>query len=147
VPEGDEAIAFGRAIRRRSGGDVTLLAIAGSVPEALLAAESLAGQGVECEVIDPRTLVPLDIESVLASVAKTGRLVIVDPANRSCGVAAEIAAQVVEQAFDRLRAPIRRVTTPDLQIPFAPSLEMPLYPDAGRIETVVRDLLALEPRA
>jgi 2-oxoisovalerate dehydrogenase E1 component len=147
VTEGDEAIAFGRAIRRRSGGDLTLLAIAGAVPEALIAAESLAGQGFECEVIDPRTLVPLDIESVLASVAKTGRLVIVDPANRSCSVAAEIAAQVVEQAFDQLRAPIRRVTTPDLQIPFAPSLEMPLYPDAGRIETVVRDLLALDPSA
>jgi pyruvate dehydrogenase E1 component beta subunit len=87
--------------------------------------------------------VPLDLETVLASVAKTGRLVIVDPANRTCGAAAEISAQASEHAFGLLRAPIKRVTTPDLQIPFAPSLEMPLYPSAERVAAVVRSLVGL----
>jgi pyruvate dehydrogenase E1 component beta subunit len=143
VPEGDDAIPFGRAARRRAGRDVTLVAIAGAVPHALAAAQTLSAEGVDCEVIDPRTLVPLDLETVLASVAKTGRLVIVDPANRTCGAAAEISAQASEHAFGLLRAPIKRVTTPDLQIPFAPSLEMPLYPSAERVAAVVRSLVGL----
>ncbi|MCP5045381.1 MAG: dehydrogenase [bacterium] len=141
VPEGEHLVPFGRAALRHRGDDVTLVAIAGAVPQAVAAAETLAAEGIGCDVIDPRTLVPLDIESILGSVARTGRLVIVDPANRTCGAAAEIAAQVGEHAFGALRAPIRRVTAPDLQIPFAPSLEMPLYPNPDRIIRVVRGLL------
>jgi pyruvate dehydrogenase E1 component beta subunit len=141
VPEGEHLVPFGQAARRHCGDDVTIVAIAGAVPEAISAAETLAGEGIGCDVIDPRSLVPLDIESILASVARTGRLVIVDPATRSCGAAAEIAAQASEHAFDMLRAPIQRITTPDLQIPFAPSLEMPLYPNRERLIRVVRELL------
>ncbi|MAG34004.1 MAG: dehydrogenase [Deltaproteobacteria bacterium] len=141
VPEGEHLVPFGRAALRHRGDDVTLVAIAGAVPQAVAAAQTLAAEGIGCDVIDPRTLVPLDIESILASVARTGRLVIVDPASRTCSAAAEIAAQASEHAFDALRAPIQRITTPDLQIPFAPSLEMPLYPNPARVVQVVRRLL------
>ncbi|MBW1885281.1 MAG: hypothetical protein JRJ58_17240, partial [Deltaproteobacteria bacterium] len=141
VPEGEYLVPFGRAALRHRGDDVTVVAIAGAVPQAVAAARSLAAEGIGCDVIDPRTLVPLDIESILGSVARTGRLVIVDPANRTCGAAAEIAAQTSEHAFDMLRAPIRRITTPDVQIPFAPSLEMPLYPNQEKVVRVIRRLL------
>lgn len=138
VPEGDSAIPFGRAAIRREGSDVTIVALAACVGHALRAAGALAAEGISAEVIDPRTLVPFDREAVFRSVAKTGRLVIADPAHKTNGFAAEIAALVAEDCFDALRAPIRRVCTPDVQIPFSPALEHTLYPDAAKIAAAAR---------
>ena len=141
VPDRDFTLPIGRARLRREGGDVSVVAIGAAVGHALAAADTLAAEGVSVEVIDLRSLVPLDAEAILASVAKTGRLVAVDPANKTCGAAAEISAIVAEEAFADLRAPIRRVTTPDIPIPFSPALEGPLYPDAAKIVGAVRGLL------
>jgi pyruvate dehydrogenase E1 component beta subunit len=138
VPDGDHVLPIGRAAVKRAGKDVTLFAIAGTVPLALAAAEVLAREGVEAEVIDPRTLKPLDTETLLGSVGKTGRLVVVDPANRTCSAASEVAAIVAEHGFWDLQAPIARVTTPDIHIPFAPSMERGLYPTVDRIVEAVR---------
>jgi pyruvate dehydrogenase E1 component beta subunit len=103
-------------------------------------AEVLASEGVSTEVVDPRSLVPLDRQTILDSVAKTGRLVVVDPAHRTGGAAAEIAALVAEEAFDCLHRPILRVATPDVPIPFSPALEEPLYPGEETILSAVRKL-------
>ncbi|RLV50940.1 alpha-ketoacid dehydrogenase subunit beta [Nocardioides mangrovicus] len=138
VEEDEYRIPFGQAAIAREGTDVTVVAIATAVPEALKAAETLAEDGVSVEVIDPRTLVPLDSRTILESVAKTGRLVVADPAHRTCSAAAEIAAIVVEEAFDSLKAPIARVTTPDTQIPFSPAIEKPLYPNRESIGEAIR---------
>jgi pyruvate dehydrogenase E1 component beta subunit len=138
VSEEEYRIPFGRARTLRAGSDVTVVAISSAVPEAVKAAEALADEGISAEVIDPRTLVPLDVATVVASVARTGRLVVADPAHRTCGAAAEIAALVVEEAFESLRAPIVRVTTPDTQIPFSPALEHRLYPNRTCIAEAVR---------
>ncbi len=140
VPEGDAAIPLGRAAMRREGRDVTIVALAACVGHALQAADALAGEGVSAEVIDPRTLVPFDREAVFRSVAKTGRLVIADPAHKTASFAAEIGAQVADECFDALRAPIRRVCTPDVQIPYSPALEQTLYPDAEKIAAAVRSV-------
>ena len=138
VSEEEYRIPFGEARTLREGGDVTIVAISSAVPEALRAADALAEQGIAAEVIDPRTLVPLDIETVIRSVQRTGRLVVADPAHKTCGAAAEISALVVEEAFESLRAPIARVVTPDTQIPFSPALEKQLYPDRTKIADAVR---------
>lgn len=143
VPEEEYKIPFGQANVARTGDDVTVVAISSAVPEALAAAESLAGEGVSVEVIDPRTLVPFDTEAVIRSVQRTGRLVIADPAHRTCSAAAEISAIVAEEAFESLRAPIMRVTTPDTQIPFSPALEKQLYPNRTKIEDAVRRITGL----
>jgi pyruvate dehydrogenase E1 component beta subunit len=138
VPDGDHLVPLGQAAVKREGGDVTLVAIAGAVPLALAAAETLAAEGVDVEVVDPRTLKPLDLPTILTSVSKTGRLVIADPAHRTCSAASEIAAVVAERGFWDLRAPIRRVVTPDIPIPFAPSMERGLYPTRESIAEAVR---------
>jgi pyruvate/2-oxoglutarate/acetoin dehydrogenase E1 component len=138
VPEGDAAIPFGRAAVRREGRDVTIVALAACVGHALRAADALAAEGISAEVIDPRTLVPFDRKAVFQSVAKTGRLVVADPAHKTTSFAAEISALVAEECFDALRAPIRRVCTPDVQIPFSPVLEHTLYPDAAKIADAAR---------
>ena len=143
VPEEEYRIPFGQANVARTGSDVTVVAISSAVPEALAAAETLAGEGVSVEVIDPRTLVPFDTEAVIRSVQRTGRLVIADPAHRTCSAAAEISAIVAEEAFQSLRAPIVRVTTPDTQIPFSPALEKQLYPNRTKIEDAVRRVTGL----
>lgn len=143
VPEEEYKIPFGQANVARTGDDVTVVAISSAVPEALAAAETLAGEGVSVEVIDPRTLVPFDSEAVIRSVQRTGRLVIADPAHRTCSAAAEISAIVAEEAFESLRAPIMRVTTPDTQIPFSPALEKQLYPNRIKIEDAVRRITGL----
>jgi pyruvate dehydrogenase E1 component beta subunit len=143
VPEEEYKIPFGQANVARTGDDVTVVAISSAVPEALAAAETLAGEGVSVEVIDPRTLVPFDSEAVIRSVQRTGRLVIADPAHRTCSAAAEISAIVAEEAFESLRAPIMRVTTPDTQIPFSPALEKQLYPNRTKIEDAVRRITGL----
>ena len=137
VDEEEYRIPFGVARTLREGSDVTIVAISGAVREAVKAAEVLEGQGISAEVIDPRTLVPLDLDCILTSVKKTGRLVVADPAHRTCGAAAEISALVAEEAWDALTAPIVRVTTPDTQIPFSPALEAQLYPTSDGIQAAV----------
>lgn len=133
----DDLEPIGVASRRREGHDVTLVAISGTTVKALEAADQLDEQGVSVEVIDPRSLVPLDTDAILDSVARTGRLVVADPANRTCGAASEIAARVAEEGFDLLRAPIVRVTTPDVVVPFSPPLEAELYPTTDKIVNAV----------
>ena len=141
VDENEYHIPLGVARVRRQGTDVTVVGISGSVPLALKAADVLAQEGISIEVIDPRTLVPMDTKTIIESVRRTGRLVIADPAHRTCGVAAEISAVVAEQAFDALRAPILRVTAPNMQVPFSPILEAELYPTTEKIAAAVRRVL------
>jgi len=142
VPDNDYVVPIGVADVKRTGRDVTIVAIGTTVRHALSAAETLAAEGVLAEVIDPRTVAPLDEGTILESVAKTGRLVIVDLANKTGGAAAEIAARVSEVGFSDLKAPIRRVATPDVHIPYSPTMEKPLYPNAEKIVAAVRSLLS-----
>ena len=146
VDEGEFRIPFGVARTVRAGTDVTLVAISSAVSQAVLAAKTLEAEGISVEIIDPRTLVPFDSDAILNSVARTGRLVIADPANKTCGAAAEISAIVAEQAFDCLKAPIMRVTTPDTHIPFSPALEKQLYPNALNIAEAVRKVVQTKSR-
>lgn len=134
----DFLVPLGKAAVRRAGTDVTIVSVAGCLLHALPAAEQLAKEGISAEVIDVRSLVPLDKATILASVAKTGRLVVADYAHRTAGAAAEIAAIVAEEGFATLKAPIQRVTTPDVQIPFSPKLERPLYPNKEKIAAAAR---------
>lgn len=134
VPEDDGfSIPFGVADVKRRGGDLTLFASSWMVVRALEAAEALSAEGIEAEVIDPRTLSPLDEETVLESVARTGRLVVVDECHRRCGVAAEIVAVVTENSLGDLVAPPIRVTAADVPIPFSPPLEQHVEPTTGKI--------------
>ena len=135
VEDAEYRIPFGKARIRREGTDVTVVGISGSLPLALKAAEEMAAKGISCEVIDPRTLVPLDTRTIIESVARTGRLVVAEPAHRMCGAAAEIAAQVAENVA--LKAPIRRLAAPNMQIPFSPALEGQLYPTAEKIAEAI----------
>lgn len=146
VPDGEFWIPLGQARVAREGADVTVVAISSSVPESLAAAEELAAEGLSVEVIDPRTLVPLDRRAILESVAKTGRLVVAEPAHRTCGAAAEISALVSEEIFDSLKAPIARVTAPDMQIPFSPALEKQMYPTKETIGAAIRKVAGLPPK-
>lgn len=141
VPEGDAAIPFGQAEVKRAGRDVTVIATSLEVQRSLNVAEQLAREGIEVEVVDPRTLVPLDFAMLLQSVEKTGRVVIADQCHRSCGIAAELAARIVEEGFDKLKAPIRRVATPDVPIPFSPPLEEFVTPTESRIIEAIRSVL------
>jgi pyruvate/2-oxoglutarate/acetoin dehydrogenase E1 component len=141
VPEGEYLVPLGKADVKREGGDVTVVAVGATVHPALEAAEQLARENISVEVVDPRTLVPLDRETILASVAKTGRLVAVDAAFRTCSAASEITAIVATEGFWHLKGPIRRVTTPDVHIPFSPSMEKGLYPDAAKIVAAIRETL------
>ena len=144
VPEGDHLVPLGSAAVRREGSDVTVVAIGRSVDYALGAAEVLAAEGVSVEVVDPRTLVPMDWATILGSVEKTGRLVVVDASHRTCSAASEIAATAAEECFATLKAPVRRVTTPDVHTPFSPALEAGMYPDKAKVEAAVRWVLAPE---
>jgi pyruvate/2-oxoglutarate/acetoin dehydrogenase E1 component len=141
VPEGEHLVPLGKAAMRREGTDATVVAIGDAVAAALRAAENLAAEGVEVEVIDPRTLVPLDKSAILDSVAKTGRLVVADPAHKTCGAAAEIAAIVADEGFASLQAPIARVVAPDVHPPFSQALEKLMYPSPDRIASAVRKLV------
>ena len=131
--------------RRRScarARDVTVVALALMVQQTLKACERLAGEGISVEVIDPRTVAPLDIETILQSVAKTGRLLIVDEAFAPCGIGAEIAAQVADAGFDDLDAPIRRLNGAFTPTPYSPPLEEAVVPQVEDIEQAIRELLA-----
>ncbi len=141
VPQEEYLIPFGVAEVKRAGTDVTVVAVASRVQEALTAAEMLTKEGVSVEVIDPRTLVPLDKETILNSVAKTGRLVVVEEAHRTCGAAAEIAAIVAEEGFWSLKAPIKRLAVPDVHIPFSPPLERLMYPTASTIVSAIHAVI------
>ena len=141
VPDEDYIVPLGQADVKREGSQVTVVAISGAVRAALAAADQLASEGVSVEVVDPRSLVPMDYDTILSSVAKTGRLVVADPSHRTCSPAAEIAATVAEDGFWSLQAPIVRVTTPDTHIPFSPPLEAQLYPGPDRIAEAVRQTL------
>ncbi len=138
VPEEEYLLPFGVADIKREGTDVTVVAIGGMVPRALQAAEKLAEEGVSVEVVDPCTLVPLDKQGILASVAKTGRLVTVDMAHKTCSAASEIAAIVAMEGFWSLQAPIQRLGTANVHIPFSPALESLVYPTAETIAQAVR---------
>jgi pyruvate dehydrogenase E1 component beta subunit len=144
VPDGDYAIPLGVADVKREGSDVTVVALAWLVHEALAAAEELAREGVSVEVVDPRTLVPLDRDTIRASVQKTGRLVIADEAGPTAGFSAEIAAIVTEDAmtFARLEAPVKRVCALQVPIPYSPILESAVFPDRNRIAAGVREVMA-----
>ena len=140
VPEDLYETPIGIAASRRTGDDVTIVALSYLVPEAMSAAEVLAGQGIDVELIDLRSVKPWDREMVLSSVSKTGRLVIADPAWRSGGVAAEIAASVVEHDISMLKSPIRRVTLPDTPAPVATPLEQVYYPRSNDIVEAVQSI-------
>jgi pyruvate/2-oxoglutarate/acetoin dehydrogenase E1 component len=141
VPDGDYEIELGKADIKRPGSHITVVAIGAMVRVALQAAERLAADGIEVEVLDPRSLVPLDEDAILASVSRTGRLVVVDESRNRCSAASHIAAVVAEKGFGTLRAPIQRVTAGDLAIPYSPPLEQAVMPNAERVMAAVRRTL------
>jgi 2-oxoisovalerate dehydrogenase E1 component len=142
VPEEDYEIPFGQAAVVREGKDVTVVALTLMVQRALQACETLAGEGVAVELIDPRTVAPLDIETVAESVRKTGRLLIVDEAFGPFGIGAEIAAQIGERGFDHLDAPLRRLNGTHTPTPYSPPLENAVVPNVKAIAQAIRDLVA-----
>jgi len=141
VPENDAAIPFGVAEVKRKGSDVTLISTSYTVQRCLQVAGKLAAEKIDVEVVDPRTLVPFDLATILTSVQKTGRVVIADETHQSCGVAAEIAARIAETGFDKLKAPIRRVATLDVPVPYSPPLEDYIGPREDRIVDAIRAVL------
>ncbi|WP_039734922.1 alpha-ketoacid dehydrogenase subunit beta [Desulfotomaculum nigrificans] len=140
VPEGSFTIPLGKADIKREGNHVTIVATAMMVHRALQAAEELAAEGIEAEVVDPRTLQPLDKNAILKSVEKTGRLVIVQEAVKFSSFASEVAAIVSEEGFDLLDAPIKRVTAPFVPVPFSPPLEQAYIPSVASIVQAVKEL-------
>jgi pyruvate dehydrogenase E1 component beta subunit len=141
VPDGEHLVPFGEAAVRRTGGDVTIVGTGWTVGKALAAAERLADEGIEAEVIDPRTLAPLDLDTILESVEKTGHLVLVDQAPRHSSVAAVIAGDVAEHGFGSLKAPIRLVTALDTTVPYSEPLEAFVLPDEDKVADAVRKTL------
>lgn len=141
VPEGEYLIPIGKADVKRPGRDVTVVTWSKMLGVALGAAGKLAAEGIEAEVVDLRTLSPLDTETILASVRKTGRLVVLHEASRTGGFAGEVAAVVMEQAFESLKAPLRRVTGPDIPVPASPPLERFYIPDEGQLIAAVKDIV------
>jgi pyruvate/2-oxoglutarate/acetoin dehydrogenase E1 component len=139
VPEEPYTVPFGKAAVVRPGTDCTIVAIGRMLHVALEAAEELAEHDVSCEVIDPRTISPLDEETIYHSIDKTGRLVVVDEANPRCGAASEIAGLAAQHRFHSLRGPVRTVTAPHTPVPFAPALEDAYAPDKDRVVTAVRE--------
>ena len=142
VPDGEHLVPFGEAAVRREGSDVTLVGTGWTVDRALGAAERLAEEGIQAEVIDPRTIAPLDIDTILESVHKTGRLLVVDETFGPFGVGAEIAARVMDLAFDDLDAPVRRLNGAHTPTPYSPPLEAAVVPNTQTIVQAIRDLLA-----
>jgi pyruvate dehydrogenase E1 component beta subunit len=138
IADDDKPIPFGVAEVKRPGGDVTLIATSYTVQVALRVAARLSTKGIEVEVIDPRTLVPFDLGTILSSLDKTHRVVIADETHQSCGVAAEIAARIAESGFDKLKTRIRRVSTLDVPVPYSPPLEAHIGPSEARIMEAVR---------
>ena len=144
VPDEAYRIPFGEANILREGKDLTILAFGAMVPRAEAVAKLLAAEGISLEVIDPRTTSPLDEDAILESVAKTGRLVIVDESPPRCSLASDIAGLVADKGFKSLRAPIKAVTCPHTPVPFAPNLEDEYMPNPRRIEAAVRAVLGYQ---
>lgn len=141
VPEGDYTVPLGQAAIKRAGTDVTVIATSLMVQKSLAAAATLAGQGIEVEVIDPRTLAPLDRGTLVESAKKTGRVVVVDEGCKTAGVGAELAATVMEEAFDYLDAPVMRVCAPDAPVPFSPALEKFMTPSEEQIIETIKGII------
>jgi pyruvate dehydrogenase E1 component beta subunit len=141
VPVGDEPIALGKLRVARPGSDVTIVTYSGMVKPCLEAADRLAKEGIECEVLDLRTLAPLDRDGIAASVRRTGRCVVAHEAVRTAGVGAEVVATIMEQAFDYLQAPVERVAGQDLPIPPG-TLQDLVFPHAADVEAAVRKVMA-----
>lgn len=142
VPDDEYVVPLGQAAVKREGADVTVVAVGYMVSRALKAAEALAADGISVEVVDPRSLIPLDEDTLLKSVAKTQRVLVVDEGHLRCGAAAEIAAVIADKGFDFLDAPVRRLTAPDVPVPFSPPLEKFVLPDDKKIVAGVKELLA-----
>ncbi len=144
VPEEEYTLPLGVADTKREGSDVTIVALAWLVHEALAAAEALEAEGISAEVIDPRTLVPMDVETIRASVRKTGRLVVADEAGPTCGAAGEISALATEDpaTFRALKASVRRVCALQVPIPYSPTLEDHVFPDRNKIAAAARAAMA-----
>ena len=140
-PEEPYSIPFGEANFIREGDDVTIVAIGRMVQMASQAADILAKEGIQCEIVDPRTTSPLDEDSILESVEKTGRLVVVDESGPRCGMAADIASLVATQAFDHLKAPIQTVTPPHTPVPFSDYLEDLYIPNSERVIESVKNIV------
>lgn len=145
VPDGDYTVPFGKAAIARAGTDITIVAIGSMLKPALSAAEKLHSAGIEAEVIDPRTLVPLDHETIFLSVAKTGRALIADEARDRCSAASHIAAIIADKAFSNLKSPIKRVTVPDVSMPYAPNAERRVLPNEEQILQVATELVHRTP--
>jgi acetoin:2,6-dichlorophenolindophenol oxidoreductase subunit beta len=145
VPEGEHIVPLGQAAVRREGSDVTIVAIGWLVDKALAAAEQLAAEGISAEVIDPRTLAPLDTATIFQSVEKTGRLVIADQSTRHGSAAAVIAAEVASESFSALKAPIQLVTALDATIPYSQPMEEYLLPDEAKIVEAAQQVLGASP--
>jgi acetoin:2,6-dichlorophenolindophenol oxidoreductase subunit beta len=141
VPAGDHLVPLGKAAVKREGVNATVVAIGAMVSKTLKVAEKLAKEGISVEVVDPRTLIPLDEETILASVRKTNRVIIADEGHLRGGAAADIAAIIADKGFDYLDAPVKRVTALDVPIPFSPPLEKVAVPDEARIEAGIRHLV------
>jgi len=141
VPDGEYVVPLGQCDVKKTGNDVTIVAVSRAVVEALAAASKLEEQGITADVIDPRTIQPLDLTTILESVKKTGRLIIASDDVKCGGIGSEIAAQVVEEAFDSLDAPILRVASPDMPIPFSPTLEQAYMLNAQKIIEAARKLI------
>ncbi|MCY3575862.1 MAG: pyruvate dehydrogenase complex E1 component subunit beta [bacterium] len=141
VPDGELIVPLGQAAVRREGTDVTVVTVAGAITLGLAAAEQLASEGISAEVIDLRSIVPMDTDTILESVAKTGRLLIADPAHEMGSVASEISAVVAQHGFWSLQAPIARVTTPHTHMPFNADLEKVLLPNTDKIVAEARALM------
>src|SRR5919201_3118566 len=145
VPEGEHLVPFGEAAVRREGDDVTIVATGWTLGKALAAAERLAGEGVGAEVIDPRTLNPLDTKTILESVEKTGHLVLVDQATRHGSASAVIAAEVADKGFSSLKAPIKQVTALESTIPYSQPMEEYILPDVDKVVGAVQQVLGQAP--
>jgi pyruvate dehydrogenase E1 component beta subunit len=142
VPSDPERLVpIGKAEVKRAGTDVTIVAIAGAMRPVLEAAKALAEDKISVEIVDPRTLKPLDMDTIIRSVAKTGRIVLVENAHRLLNVSAEIAAHLAEEAFDYLKRPIVRLSAPDVHVPFSPPLEGLMFPGKEQIIAAVKRLL------
>jgi len=134
VPDGEHLVPLGEAAIRREGNDITLVSVGAMMKPTFQAAQALEADGIDAEVIDCRTLVPLDTATIIESLKKTGRLVVVDEARDRCSAASHIAAVIADNAFSSLKAPIKRVTVPDICMPYAPNVEKPLLPNPESIQ-------------
>jgi acetoin:2,6-dichlorophenolindophenol oxidoreductase subunit beta len=141
VPEGDYTVPLGKAAVVRAGGDVSLVGFGRTVQTAVAAAELLARDGIDAEVLDLRSLQPLDEEAILETLGKTGRLVVVDEAPPRCGIASDVAALCVDRGFDLLNAPVRKVTAPHAPVPFSPVLEDAYVPTPEAVAAAARSQL------